>query len=73
MANNVRDRAKTKQLHEQKIAVGDGGEQYSEPNASQSKLRDEVCRGAISTQTVAPTNPNWQKQDLYLPEKLSST
>ncbi|EGI1930175.1 hypothetical protein IF597_001810 [Salmonella enterica] len=37
--------ADKKQLHLQKMAVGDGGGQYYEPTASQTNLRHEVWRG----------------------------
>ncbi|ECE8800762.1 phage tail protein [Salmonella enterica subsp. enterica serovar Vinohrady] len=62
--------ADKKQLHLQKMAVGDGGGQYYEPTASQTKLRYEVWRGEINTLTVAPNNPNWLIAELVLPEDV---
>ena len=62
--------ADKKQLHLQKMAVGDGGGQYYEPTASQTKLRHEVCRGDLNTLTVAPNNPNWLIAELVLPENI---
>ncbi|KYD36373.1 phage tail protein [Salmonella enterica subsp. enterica serovar Typhimurium] len=62
--------ADKKQLHLQKMAVGDGGGQYYEPIASQTKLRHEVWRGEMNTLTVAPNNPNWLIAELVLPEDV---
>ncbi len=62
--------ADKKQLHLQKMAVGDGGGQYYEPTASQAKLRHEVWRGEMNTLTVAPNNPNWLIAELVLPEDV---
>ncbi|ECF6264929.1 phage tail protein [Salmonella enterica] len=62
--------ADKKQLHLQKMAVGDGGGQYYEPTASQAKLRHEVWRGEMNTLTVAPNNPNWLIAELVLPEEV---
>ncbi|EEJ2447683.1 tail fiber protein [Salmonella enterica subsp. enterica serovar 13,23:y:e,n,z15] len=62
--------ADKKQLHLQKMAVGDGGGQYYEPTASQTKLRHEVWRGEMNTLTVAPNNPNWLIAELVLPEEV---
>ncbi|AZY99953.1 TPA: tail fiber protein [Salmonella enterica subsp. enterica serovar Goldcoast] len=62
--------ADKKQLHLQKMAVGDGGGQYYEPTASQAKLRHEVWRGEMNTLTVAPNNPNWLIAELVLPEEI---
>lgn len=62
--------ADKKQLHLQKMAVGDGGGQYYEPTASQTKLRHEVWRGEMNTLTVAPNNPNWLIAELVLPEDI---
>ncbi|EHN1424266.1 tail fiber protein [Salmonella enterica] len=62
--------ADKKQLHLQKMAVGDGGGQYYEPTASQTKLRHEVWRGEMNTLTVAPNNPNWLIAELVLPEDV---
>ncbi|WP_096962230.1 tail fiber protein, partial [Escherichia coli] len=62
--------ADKKQLHLQKMAVGDGGGQYYEPTASQTKLRHEVWRGDLNTLTVAPNNPNWLIAELVLPENI---
>ncbi|MKM00591.1 phage tail protein [Salmonella enterica subsp. enterica] len=62
--------ADKKQLHLQKMAVGDGGGQYYEPTASQTKLRHEVWRGEMNTLTVAPNNPNWLIAELVLPEEI---
>ncbi|MEK0044798.1 phage tail protein [Escherichia albertii] len=62
--------ADKKQLHLQKMAVGDGGGQYYEPSASQAKLRHEVWRGELNTLTVAPSNPNWLIAELVLPENI---
>ncbi|ECS0961273.1 phage tail protein [Salmonella enterica] len=59
-----------KQIHLQKMAVGDGGGQYYEPTASQTKLRHEVWRGEMNTLTVAPNNPNWLIAELVLPEEI---
>ncbi len=52
------------------MAVGDGGGQYYEPIASQTKLRHEVWRGEMNTLTVAPNNPNWLIAELVLPEDV---
>ncbi|EDW8960758.1 phage tail protein [Salmonella enterica subsp. enterica] len=62
--------ADKKQIHLQKMAVGDGGGQYYEPTASQTKLRLEVWRGEMNTLTVAPNNPNWLIAELVLPEEI---
>ncbi|EAA5455374.1 phage tail protein [Salmonella enterica subsp. enterica] len=62
--------ADKKQIHLQKIAVGDGGGQYYEPTASQTNLRHEVWRGEMNTLTVAPNNPNWLIAELVLPEEV---
>lgn len=62
--------ADKKQLHLQKMAVGDGGGQYYEPTASQTKLRHEVWRGEMNTLTTAPNNPNWLIAELVLPEDV---
>ncbi|EBZ6541499.1 phage tail protein [Salmonella enterica] len=62
--------ADKKQLHLQKMAVGDGGGQYYEPTASQTNLRHEVWRGEMNTLTVAPNNPNWLIAELVLPEDV---
>lgn len=62
--------ADKKQLHLQKMAVGDGGGQYYEPTASQIKLRHEVWRGEMNTLTTAPNNPNWLIAELVLPEDV---
>ncbi|EKN5545823.1 phage tail protein [Salmonella enterica] len=62
--------ADKKQIHLQKMAVGDGGGQYYEPTASQAKLRHEVWRGEMNTLTVAPNNPNWLIAELVLPEDV---
>ncbi|EDA3138263.1 phage tail protein [Salmonella enterica subsp. enterica serovar Joal] len=62
--------ADKKQIHLQKMAVGDGGGQYYEPTASQTKLRHEVWRGEMNTLTVAPNNPNWLIAELVLPEEI---
>ncbi|ECF3935776.1 phage tail protein [Salmonella enterica subsp. enterica serovar Waycross] len=62
--------ADKKQLHLQKMAVGDGGGQYYEPTASQTTLRHEVWRGEMNTLTVAPNNPNWLIAELVLPEEV---
>ncbi|EAS1730446.1 phage tail protein [Salmonella enterica] len=62
--------ADKKQLHLQKMAVGDGGGQYYEPTASQTNLRHEVWRGEMNTLTVAPNNPNWLIAELVLPEEI---
>ncbi|MDJ5228255.1 phage tail protein [Salmonella enterica] len=62
--------ADKKQIHLQKMAVGDGGGQYYEPTASQTKLRHEVWRGEMNTLTVAPNNPNWLIAELVLPEDV---
>ncbi|ECC3256054.1 TPA: phage tail protein [Salmonella enterica subsp. enterica serovar Enteritidis] len=59
-----------KQIHLQKMAVGDGGGQYYEPTASQTNLRHEVWRGEMNTLTVAPNNPNWLIAELVLPEDV---
>ncbi|HFJ2033037.1 TPA: phage tail protein [Salmonella enterica subsp. enterica serovar Saintpaul] len=63
--------ADKKQIHLQKMAVGDGGGQYYEPTASQTNLRHEVWRGEMNTLTVAPNNPNWLIAELVLPEDVS--
>ncbi|EAT9573375.1 phage tail protein [Salmonella enterica] len=62
--------ADKKQIHLQKMAVGDGGGQYYEPTASQTNLRHEVWRGEMNTLTVAPNNPNWLIAELVLPEEI---
>ncbi|MBH0765951.1 tail fiber protein [Salmonella enterica] len=62
--------ADKKQIHLQKMAVGDGGGQYYEPTASQTTLRREVWRGEMNTLTVAPNNPNWLIAELVLPEDV---
>ncbi|SUF59288.1 tail fiber protein [Salmonella enterica] len=62
--------ADKKQLHLQKMAVGDGGGQYYEPTTSQTKLRHEVWRGEMNTLTTAPNNPNWLIAELVLPEDV---
>ncbi|ENU3627266.1 phage tail protein [Salmonella enterica subsp. enterica serovar Alachua] len=62
--------ADKKQIHLQKMAVGDGGGQYYEPTASQTTLRHEVWRGEMNTLTVAPNNPNWLIAELVLPEEI---
>ncbi|EAP4300151.1 phage tail protein [Salmonella enterica] len=62
--------ADKKQIHLQKIAVGDGGGQYYEPTDSQTNLRHEVWRGEMNTLTVAPNNPNWLIAELVLPEDV---
>ncbi|ELB6164109.1 tail fiber protein [Salmonella enterica] len=62
--------ADKKQLHLQKMAVGDGGGQYYEPTASQTNLRHEVWRGEMNTLTVAPNNPNWLIAEVVLPEEI---
>ncbi|EAS2185068.1 phage tail protein [Salmonella enterica] len=62
--------ADKKQIHLQKMAVGDGGGQYYEPTASQTNLRHEVWRGDMNTLTVAPNNPNWLIAELVLPEDI---
>ena len=67
IANALADK---KQLHLQKMAVGDSGGQYYEPTVSQTKLRHEVWRGDLNTLTVAPNNPNWLIAELVLPENI---
>lgn len=62
--------AEKKQLHLQKMAVGDGGGQYYEPNVNQTKLSREVWRGEMNTLTVAPNNPNWLIAEVVLPENI---
>ncbi|EIB4567910.1 phage tail protein [Salmonella enterica] len=62
--------ADKKQIHLQKMAVGDGGGQYYESTASQTNLRHEVWRGEMNTLTVAPNNPNWLIAELVLPEEI---
>ncbi|EAA7245191.1 phage tail protein [Salmonella enterica subsp. salamae] len=62
--------ADKKQIHLQKMAVGDSGGQYYEPTASQTKLRHEVWRGEMNTLTTAPNNPNWLIAELVLPEDV---
>ncbi|ECO4189267.1 phage tail protein [Salmonella enterica] len=62
--------ADKKQIHLQKMAVGDGGGQYYEPTANQTNLRHEVWRGEMNTLTVAPNNPNWLIAELVLPEEV---
>lgn len=62
--------ADKKQIHLQKMAVGDGGGQYYEPTASQTNLRHEVWRGDMNTLTVAPNNPNWLIAEVVLPEDI---
>ncbi|EIK9218250.1 tail fiber protein [Salmonella enterica] len=62
--------ADKKQIHLQKMAVGDGGGKYYEPTASQTKLRHEVWRGEMNTLTVEPNNPNWLIAELVLPEDV---
>ncbi|EBX8652133.1 phage tail protein [Salmonella enterica subsp. enterica serovar Westhampton] len=62
--------ADKKQIHLQKMAVGDCGGQYYEPTASQTNLRHEVWRGEMNTLTVAPNNPNWLIAELVLPEEI---
>ncbi|WP_183060003.1 phage tail protein [Salmonella enterica] len=62
--------ADKKQIHLQKMAVGDGGGQYYEPTTSQTTLRHEVWRGDMNTLTVAPNNPNWLIAELVLPEEV---
>ena len=62
--------AEKKQLHLQKMAVGDGGGQYYEPAVNQTKLRREVWRGEMNTLTVAPNNPNWLIAEVVLPENI---
>ncbi|ECY3515094.1 phage tail protein [Salmonella enterica subsp. enterica serovar Sekondi] len=62
--------ADKKQIHLQKMAVGDGGGQYYEPTANQTNLRHEVWRGEMNTLTVAPNNPNWLIAELVLPEDV---
>ncbi|WP_318367372.1 phage tail protein [Enterobacter sp.] len=62
--------ADKKQLHLQKMAVGDGGGQYYEPATSQTKLRHEVWRGDMNTLKVAPNNPNWLIAEVVLPEDI---
>ncbi|MBA3109972.1 phage tail protein [Salmonella enterica] len=62
--------ADKKQLHLQKMAVGDGGGQYYDPTTSQTKLRHEVWRGEMNTLTTAPNNPNWLIAELVLPEDV---
>ncbi|ECE5991826.1 phage tail protein [Salmonella enterica subsp. salamae] len=70
MAKIASTLADKKQLHLQKMAVGDGGGQYYEPTASQIKLRHEVWRGEMNTLTTAPNNPNWLIAELVLPEDV---
>ncbi|MBY7218069.1 tail fiber protein [Escherichia marmotae] len=67
IANALADK---KQLHLQKMAVGDSGGQYYEPTVRQTKLRHEVWRGDLNTLTVAPNNPNWLIAELVLPENI---
>ncbi|EBA9137325.1 phage tail protein [Salmonella enterica] len=62
--------ADKRQIHLQKMAVGDGGGQYYEPTASQTNLCHEVWRGEMNTLTVAPNNPNWLIAELVLPEEI---
>ncbi|MEB7937388.1 MULTISPECIES: tail fiber protein [Escherichia] len=70
MAKIANALANKKQLHLQKMAIGDGGGQYYEPTVSQTKLRHEVWRGDLNTLTVAPNNPNWLIAELVLPENI---
>lgn len=62
--------ADKKQIHLQKMAVGDSNGQYYEPTASQTELRHEVWRGEMNTLTVAPNNPNWLIAEVVLPEDV---
>lgn len=62
--------ADKKQIHLQKMAVGDGSGQYYEPTTSQTKLRREVWRGDMNTLTTAPNNPNWMIAEVVLPENV---
>ncbi|MFT3060424.1 phage tail protein [Enterobacter sp. 03-F-07-AD-ECC] len=62
--------ADKKQIHLQKMAVGDSNGQYYEPIASQTELRHEVWRGEMNTLTVAPNNPNWLIAEVVLPEDV---
>lgn len=62
--------ADKKQLHLQKMAVGDSGGRYYEPTSSQTQLQHEVWRGDMNTLTVAPNNPNWLIAEVILPEDI---
>lgn len=62
--------ADKKQIHLQKMAVGDSNGQYYEPTSSQTELRHEVWRGEMNTLTVAPNNPNWLIAEVVLPEDV---
>jgi len=62
--------ADKKQIHLQKMAVGDSGGQYYEPTTSQTALHHEVWRGEMNTLTVAPNNPNWLIAEVVLPEDI---
>ncbi|QLZ61846.1 phage tail protein [Citrobacter freundii] len=62
--------ADKKQIHLQKMAVGDGSGKYYEPTSSQTQLRHEVWRGDMNTLTVAPDNPNWLIAEVVLPENI---
>ncbi|QMB08023.1 phage tail protein [Citrobacter freundii] len=62
--------ADKKQIHLQKMAVGDGSGKYYEPTSSQTQLRHEVWRGEMNTLTVAADNPNWLIAEVVLPEDI---
>ena len=62
--------ADKKQIHLQKMAVGDSNGQYYEPTSSQTQLRHEVWRGEMNTLTVEPNNPNWLIAEVILPEDV---
>ncbi|HGY3718488.1 TPA: phage tail protein [Citrobacter gillenii] len=62
--------ADKKQIHLQKMAVGDGSGKYYEPTSSQTQLRHEVWRGDMNTLTVAADNPNWLIAEVVLPENI---
>ncbi|MBE4882912.1 phage tail protein [Enterobacter cloacae complex sp. P39RS] len=62
--------ADKKQIHLQKMAVGDSNGQYYEPTSSQTQLRHEVWRGEMNTLKVEPNNPNWLIAEVILPEDV---
>lgn len=52
------------------MAIGDGGGKLPAPNASVTRLVNEVRRGPINQTTTDPNNPNWTVVEQVLPAEV---
>ncbi|GHC17571.1 hypothetical protein GCM10010082_06010 [Kushneria pakistanensis] len=52
------------------MAIGDGGGKLPKPDASVTRLFNEVRRGPINQTTTDPNNPNWTVVEQVLPAEV---